>query len=810
MRRLPAGRDGQQRQRRKGAPIRVLALAAVAMGAAACSSPEQKFDKYMKSGNEFLEEGKLGQANVQFQNALKIKEDNVDALIALAKIAEKKSNFEQMYGILQKVLRLDPENAAVKLDLAKLHLLADDTATALDQVNAVLAKEEKNAEALAVKSAIMFRLSNKVEAVELAKAALAIDPKSEEATAVLAGERIAAEDQEGALAILTDAIATNPKAAILHILRVQVLSALGRADDMDAAYKALVAEFPEDPNYRRLYATMLIEQDKLDAAREQLVEVAKLLPRQRDPKLDLVRIDFRIGGRPKAEETFRKLIAENKDDIDLELAYGAFLREQQDFPAANAAYHSILGRKGVELSEVLRTKNELAALKLMENKRGEGEKIINEILAADPADPDALIKRAGLKITDGAYDDAVADLRIVVGEHPDSATAYLLTASAFEKKGDMALASNEYSQAVQASNKGEQASNLFAKFLIRRGEIERAERVLTESIALYPTSDDNIKLLAGIRLERQDWRGAEEAANLLRNAEPGDEDVSRILGAAYTGLKDYAGAIDVLKKEYERAPLAARPLSLLIQAYVNAGRNADAEAFLKETLADNPKNYDAQFLIGQLARINGDASAAIEAFNTAIALDPLRNEAYEALYGIQVFEGRREEAGRVIDQAIAAIPDNDGLQILKADHLMAIGENDGAITIYETILARRPNDLIVANNLASLLGSRDDEASIKRALQAAAPLKGTENPFFLDTYGWALYRGGKTAEGVGVLEQAVKGAPELADARYHLGIALLESGETERGRAELEAAIAAPGASAEIVADARSKLAAPN
>lgn len=783
-----------------------VAVAALAIFLAACASPEQKLEKYMKSGNEYLEQGKLGLANVQFQNALKIQDDNAAAMYGLAKIAERRSNYEQMYGILQRIIRVQPDNLDARLDIAKLYLLGDDTAKALDELDAILAAAPDNASALAIKAAVMFRLQNKTDAVELAKAALAINPDLQEATAVLASERVSAEDYEGALEILTAETERNPKAAVLHILRAQVLKQMGREDDVEAAYARLISEYPDEANYRRILSTELIERNKLEDARAQLVEVARILKKDRNAKLDLVRIDFRIGGVERAKKTFEELLSQNEGDLDLVLAYGAFLREQGDYSGADEVYHRVVRKKGAEISEILRVKNELAALKLLEGKRDQAEKIVSEILAADSSDPDALTKRAGLKISDGDLDAAINDLRIVLNAHPDSVAARLLMASAFEKKGDFNFAETEFAQAVQSSKRGPQPSNLFARFLIRRGDVDRAEKVLADSVVANPTSEENLKMLAAIRLDKKDWRGAEEVANWLRQVDATDDDVSRILGDAYNGLKDYAGAIDVLMKEQNRSPLAARPLATLIQAYVNAGRNDDARKFLGETIAKNPDFYEAHVLLAQLERVERQTSNAVDTLQKAIAIDPLRTEAYEALYGVYVFAGRREDAGRVIDQAIAAIPDSDGLQVLKADHLIAVGDYEGAISIYETILARRPQDTMIANNLASLLSERSDEASLAKAAKTSEALKDSENPFYLDTYGWAQYRGGRAADGIAALERAAAAAPKLMEARYHLGVALTETGDTKRGKAELEAAVAAGGGDPRLVADALRRL----
>jgi Flp pilus assembly protein TadD len=92
-------------------------------------------------------------------------------------------------------------------------------------------------------------------------------------------------------------------------------------------------------------------------------------------------------------------------------------------------------------------------------------------------------------------------------------------------------------------------------------------------------------------------------------------------------------------------------------------------------------------------------------------------------------------------------------------------------------------------------------------MEAAEALQGVENPYMLDTYGWALYRGGRTAEGVAALEKAVKAAPDLVDARFHLGVSLMETGQTVRGVEELKVIAIAAGAPAAMAAEARRLMA---
>ena len=56
----------------------------------------------------------------------------------------------------------------------------------------------------------------------------------------------------------------------------------------------------------------------------------------------------------------------------------------------------------------------------------------------------------------------------------------------------------------------------------------------------------------------------------------------------------------------------------------------------------------------------------------------------------------------------------------------------------------------------------------------------------LDTYGWILLKSGKSAKGKELLEKAVALAPNGLDIRYHLAVALLETGDKEKAKQELE------------------------
>ena len=795
------------RRQIKNRPIAKVALLSAAMSVlAACSSPEQKVEKFTASGDKFLVDEEYGKANVQFQKALKIDEEHVPALMGLAKVAENRQNFKRMFGALQRIVRLDPNNTEALVQLGKLYLVGSEETLALENADKALALKPESADALALKAAVMMKLEDEALAVNLAKKALSIDPSSSEAATVLATERARVKDYEGALKYINESLANNEKQAVLHLLKLQMLKQLGRAGEVDSGYQELIGLFPEEIGYRRIYVGELLKDNRFQDARVQLEEIARLTPKQVDPVLDLVRIDYRIGGKEAAEKTFQEYVEARGDDVDLKFAYATYVRQEGNLADAEAIYNAVAANKD-DPSLVRRARNEIAALRLLEGNRDAAEQIVTEILAEDERNTAALLKLAGLKIDREEYDAAIRDLRVVLDDEPQSTPARLLMASAFEKQGDVTLAESQMTQAVEDSNFAPKEANIFAKFLVRNDNQTRAENVLVESLDKNPNDIDNLKFLAAIRLLRQDWRGAEEAARLIDRVDDEDPVVNRILGAAYTGLQDYSGAISALEAENEKRPLASRPLTTLIAAYMKEGRSADAEKLLKGVVDSNPENYAARILLARVYATEKRNDEARTVLEQAIESDPNEFQGYEALYRLHISEGRVDEAKALVDSGLANAPDSDGLKVIKADNLLSAGDEEAAMALYADILTRRPNDRLVANNYASLLTKlRDDEESLQKAADVAEVLRDVDNPFFQDTLGWALVLNGDFDGGAELLRKSVEARPNLAEARFHLGYALIKNGQEDEGKEQLREAIKRANGSADWIAQAQRLL----
>ena len=84
----------------------------------------------------------------------------------------------------------------------------------------------------------------------------------------------------------------------------------------------------------------------------------------------------------------------------------------------------------------------------------------------------------------------------------------------------------------------------------------------------------------------------------------------------------------------------------------------------------------------------------------------------------------------------------------------------------------------------------EDRASLDRARDMTADFTSSNDGKLLDTNGWVHIKRGEFAEALPVLDRAIDREPKSSEIRYHLGMAELYLGHTERARADLEAALA--------------------
>jgi tetratricopeptide (TPR) repeat protein len=755
----------------------------------ACSSPAEKATQFYNKGMQLLEKGDLDKARLEFQNALQIKDSMTPALYGMALIAEKNGDFERLYGLLSRVVEQDPKHLEAQLKLGKVLLAAGKLDRAMKVSDTVLALDKDAPAVLAFRAGVLFKLDDKKGAVELANAALVKEPENMDALVVLATERLAAHDESKALEYLDTALKPNEKNIALQMIKVQILEKLSRMTEAEDVVHKLITFYPNVRALRHYLARFYLNQKRSEDAEGIYRAIVTENPNDIQAKLDIVRFIGITKNPDAAEKELVAFIQGTPTSNGLKFALASLRHSRNDSAGAESVLKEIL-EQSKDGADAIKAKAGLATLHIAAGDKANASRLINEILTADARNEQALVLKAGMEIQDHKLDQAIADLRTILRDTPNSTPALSLLAKAHETAGSPELAETHYQRAFQASKQEAKYGLPYAEFLLRRGKVSQAEDVLRDVLLVTPNYTPALALLSRAHLSHGDFVSAQSLSDEIRRIGGQERLAEQIQGVIHAGKNEYEQSISAFKRAYEASPGEAQPLAALVRSYIQAGKPADALLFLDNVLKTSPNNYAARILQGQVHLSMGKKELAAQAFQTAISHDPKNPAGYIQLSGLGIREGKYDEADAVIAKGLDSIPGDLTLRLSRAGVYELTGRYNEAISLYEDMFKERPGVDVIANNLASLLTEHSkDKAALNRAYELAQRFQHSDVPQFKDTFAWASYKVGKATVAVESLKAAIKQLPDLPVLRYHLGMSYLALNKKEEAKKELEKAI---------------------
>jgi cellulose synthase operon protein C len=772
---------------------RVALFLFLAIQVVGCGSQEDRARSHYERGMKFLSEHENAKAAIELRNAVKLKRDLIAGWKALAEIDEISSDWTAVVTNLRTIVELAPDDVSARLKLGKLLLVAGAANEAFSLASAGLDRDDRNADLHSLRAATALTLDNRASAVREAQTALGLDPTNADALMVLAVDRLIGGDAKGALSLLDEAaapIATKIENNVgLQLLKLKLFGERGDLNSVEVTLKKLIDQNPRDLGYRKLLAQFYVEQHRIEDAEAELRRLGASNPSDSAAALDLVRFLFGIKGTPaKARQELNDRINAGGDVFPFQMALADIDIAEGNLIAGKQLLEIVIGN--ADTSERVQTARiALARMYLRGNRFEPAKKLADDVLREDPRNVSALTIRATIYLQRSKVDAAVADLVSALNYQPRAVDVMLFLATAYERGGLIELADKQLADATRSSNFDARVGLEYAEFLQRRDWLARAEDVLVGLIKRSPENIQVLTSLAQLRLVRQNWSGAQELAESIRRT--GNNDTAdQILGAILVGQGRYDEAITVLQRAYQVAPNAAQPMNVLTAAFLKADKREQALTFLNSVLAKDPANANALVLLGSIHFASGATDRAIESFSSAVKAQPNDSMGYQALSDVYLRRKNYDEAIRILETGMQKGAEVSALQMSLAHALEQKGESEAAISQYESMLKKQPGNLIVANNLASLLLEHPAEPSrLKRAQSIAAMLRRSQIPQFKDTLGWASYQQGDFDTAVSLCEEAAAALPDQAAVRYHLGMAYAAINRPEKASEQFKRAL---------------------
>jgi len=770
--------------------IHGLLLTAVLLSMVGCGGADARKARYVAKGQELMAAHSYEKARLEFRNALQIDPKDTAARLLAGEVAEKLGNYSEAAQMYQAAIAADGKSVAARAHLGRILVIGGLPDKALEVIDPGLKIAAEDPGLLTVRAAVRMQQGDLAAARKDAEQAVALAPTNQDAMAVLAALMRRDGQVAEAIALLQKGVKASPGSVDLRLVLAQMLLDQQQVPSAEQQLKEIIRLEPDKMVHRYRLAQLYLFGKNVDGAEAVMRDAVASQPDSVEAQLGLAYLLAAHRSFEVADKQVESARSKRPDDMPLQLGIGEFYERQDKAAQAEQVYRDVIAKDEAG-PQGLTARNRIAAMKLRAGKPAEAAKLVDEVLDKNPRDADALVMRADLALAKGDTNAAVADLRAVLRDQPNSIPIQRALARAHLQAGDVTLAEETLRTAVQSNPRDLGARLDLAQLLLRQGKPKEATPVLEQLVADEPNNIAALEALYRVQGAGKDLPAALKTAKTIQALQP-----KLPLGFYLEGMVEQAQQHPAeARAAFEHAaaldPKALDPVVELAQLDVAEKQTERALARIDEYLVGQPQNAVAQNLKGELLLAANRAPEASTSFAAALALNSQGWQPYRGQARAALAQGKTDAAIAAYTSGIAATQGSPLLAAELAGLYEQLGRNDEAIAEYEGMLKRDPANDIAANNLAMLLVTyRKDAASLARAGQLAERFAQSPNPAFLDTYGWVLYARGQYAASITPLKAAADKVPNAQVLRYHLGMAQLKVGEREAARTNLEAAVA--------------------
>ena len=731
------------------------------------------------------QDGHLDHAFDEIDRSLEIEPGRIDALRFKARLLLTKGDPKGSLALLDRAIAGAPGRSDLLVERAALLLTLDDDAKARADVSAVLDRDPKNVPARFISAVLLIRQSKFAESeTELQR----IDPFLE-------------RFQRGLY------------------FKAMVKARLGQNGQAEDAIMTYTGRVPRDPDGVRLLAQIELSTKHPDRAIPYLLKAVQ--NGQRDAEtLDLLGRAYAMNGNSReAETTLQQASQLAKNSTDLTRLASARLQVGDLSGAATDLQNSLdlapsqpgageaLVATALRLGQLERAQQ---ALENLRSQSGETEAVGNltgllKLAQLDPQGaltafaetakrfPDAVapkLNQAKVLLQLNRAADALPLLQSILDKAPAQADALTLYAQVLLQQGRAPEAVEAAERARKADPTNLGLINGEAQLYARMQQYSKALEVIETAKVAGKTPTQLLTTQASIQLAAGQTDAAKKSFSDLVAAEPND--IPAVLADAdlLIRLKDFDGARKVLVAANERQPDNLQ----LLQARVRVDlidKGLDAALSTADQLAADPAMLPAAAsLKGGLLMGAQRSKDAVSAFRTQYEKNP-SSALVVALAQALNASGDANGSATELLKWQATHPDDPAVAQLLGTLDITAHRYDSSERNFQIALKAQPNDLVALNNLAWIYQQKGDRRAREYAQRA---FEQAPTPEVTDTLAWILVQQGDAAKAAPLLTAAVAGRPQNLTIKYHLAVALKDSGHPDEAIETLRSVVASPDA----------------
>jgi cellulose synthase operon protein C len=431
--------------------------------------------------------------------------------------------------------------------------------------------------------------------------------------------------------------------------------------------------------------------------------------------------------------------------------------------------------------------NLLGQAQLRAGKTKEAQAAFEQAVKLDDGMVAAKLNLARMEIAAKSFDAAHTRLAAILkGDEKNVEAMYELAVLA-DRRGQVADAQRWLAKANDVSGPKDPRAGLALVDLNLRQNANAAALEVSKALALKMPEDLTVQLAhARAQLANNDPTGAKTTLNGATRFADFNARMQVEIANLQITAKNLPGAAYSLEKALSGQPDYLPAMALMTEVELRQGEPARAEKRARQIVEKHPNKAMGHALLGDIARTRGQIGPATEAYRRAHQVEPSTATLMQ-LFGILTVQDGGRPALTLAEQWLKTRPQDKVVARALADGYARAGNFAVAKTHYENLVKATPDDAAAMNNLANVLLRLKDPNAVKVAEQAMALAPNSAS--VIDTLGWALFTAGQTDRAVQLLRDARLREPDNPDIRYHLAVALAQTGRKTEALDEVEAAL---------------------
>ncbi len=597
----------------------IFALVAVSLVAVfyLMSSPEVKRERSLERAREYISQGKVNEAAIEFKNALKADPDSAEAHhefgLALLRMKDYRGALREFRraayikpGFIDArfqmgnlfVLARDIPHAKEELDkirtqdqnaiearflAANIAMAEKDPDKALKELQEALIKEPKRAGIYIDLGSVHITRKNFKAAEEAFRKALDIEPGLARARIALANLYSVTGHQEKAEEELILATKADPEnQGLLHLLG-NFYSHTRRFDDYERLYRDLLQKKPDSLLAKKALIELSLIKEDLKQARAYTEDILKIQPGDTDGHYFRGRLYLLEGDQQKAVE-------------DLSIV-------TRNAPQFAQGYYF------------------LGLAQLQDNQIQKARASLREATELNPFWIQPRLALAQICLATGDHNLAWEESKRILQAQPQNRTALLIGGAAQLRKGEPEKALALFMRAREIDPKDPVAHMDIGDVYLVQKKFPAALKEYEEALMLDPEKIEALGSVVAIQLLQGNRKAAFARAEQHLGKTKNQAAVYQILGELSLEGKNYTKGIEYLGKAVELSPNFLSAYFLIANAYVVQNKLDEAIEEYQKIIQKNPRTLPAYMILGTLHDQKQQHAKANEYYQKLLDID---------------------------------------------------------------------------------------------------------------------------------------------------------------------------------------------